>query len=115
MPDERIEGQVNDISEHVQTSNVHASSDKDLENRHLDVSQQEIDQLPADVKALPEEAKNTFLAAFKSAQDDGMDEQSASQLAWTTVKHDYIQAEGGWQRKPDETNIHNKSVQSGGN
>jgi cation transport regulator len=72
--------------------------------------------LPSEVKEqLPEGAQNIFLAAFKSAQEDGMSEEAARNVAWNSVKNSYEQGEDGkWQHKPDVTNSH-AGVQSGGN
>lgn len=77
---------------------------------------QQSGNLPAGASELPEGAQHVFKAAFDSAQRDGLGEEAATQVAWTTVKHDYRQAEdGSWHFKPEETNIHNKAIPSGGN
>ncbi len=72
--------------------------------------------LPSEVKEqLPEGAQNIFMAAFKSAQEDGMSEEAARNVAWNSVKNSYEQGEDGkWHHKPDVTNSH-AGVQSGGN
>ena len=74
-------------------------------------------ELPADLQdKLPADAVNIFKAAMKSAQDDGLSEQAAMDVAWNTIKHDFRQDEhGNWHRKPDDTNQTYKGVQSGGN
>lgn len=76
-----------------------------------------IDELPSEVREkLPEHAQQIFLAAFNSAQSDGMDEEAAKGVGWNSLKQEYEQGEDGtWHRKSEDTNIHNKSVQSGGN
>lgn len=76
-----------------------------------------IDELPSEVREkLPEHAQQIFLAAFNGAQSDGMDEEAAKRVGWNSLKQEYEQGEDGtWQRKPEDTNYHNKSVQSGGN
>lgn len=73
--------------------------------------------LPSEAKQqLPEHAQQIFSAAFKAAQDDGMNEEAAKSVAWNSVKQEYEQGAGGnWQRKQEDTNIHNKATQSGGN
>jgi cation transport regulator len=78
---------------------------------------QTIDELPGDIKdKLQDGAAPIFMAAFNSAQKDGMSEDGAMQVAWNTIKNDYQQgADGSWHRKPDDTNQRFKSVQSGGN
>ncbi len=81
-------------------------------------------QMDIDTGALPAELQEQlldgsapiFMAAMKSAQENGMDEESAKKVAWNTVKHDYFQGEDGkWRRKAQHENVHNKAVQSGGN
>lgn len=77
----------------------------------------QISDFPAEIKEqLPEGAQNIFLAAFNSAQEDGMDEQAATNLAWNSVKRGYEQgSDGSWQLIPQESNQQHKAVQSGGN
>jgi cation transport regulator len=72
--------------------------------------------LPAEAQELPEHAQNLFRAAFKSAHEDGMTEQGATEVAWNSVKKGYEKGpDGQWHIIPQETNVHNKSVVSGGN
>lgn len=76
----------------------------------------QINDLPSDVQQLPEGAQHIFIAAFNSAQEDGMDEQDSQNIAWTSVKREYEQGQdGSWQHKPEENNIHDKAIPSGGN
>jgi len=78
--------------------------------------EQQFDTLPSEAQELPQGAQNIFKAAFKSASDDGMSEDAATDVAWNSVKAEYVQGEGGkWHHKGDDTNQTNKSVQSGGN
>jgi cation transport regulator len=86
-----------------------------LSNRSGFMADIQVD-LPSEVKEqLPEGAQNIFLAAFKSAQEDGMSEEAARNVAWNSVKNSYEQGEDGkWQHKPDATNSRS-GVQSGGN
>lgn len=80
------------------------------------MSEMQLDNLPSEVKELPQDAQNIFMAAFKSCQEDGMSQEGALSVAWNTVKHEYEQGEdGNWQRKPEPTHVQHKSVQSGGN
>ncbi|AFY46524.1 putative cation transport regulator [Nostoc sp. PCC 7524] len=76
-----------------------------------------VDDLPQDIREqLPEHAQQMFMAAFNSAQRDGMSETGASDVAWNSVRNEYEQ--GGdrqWHRKPDDPAIHNKAIMSGGN
>ncbi|MBD1877714.1 MULTISPECIES: ChaB family protein [unclassified Coleofasciculus] len=83
---------------------------------------QQVNNLPSEVQALPEAAQQIFQAAFKSAQEDGMDEESARKVAWNTIKSEYRQGENGeWERTPEMINEDNSNpvtraaVQSGGN
>ena len=75
------------------------------------------DSIPSEVREqLPEGAQNIFLAAFKSAQEDGLSEEAARNVAWNSVKNGYEQGEDGkWHRTPDATNVTNKAVTSGNN
>ncbi|MDZ8027686.1 MAG: ChaB family protein [Nostoc sp. DedQUE11] len=74
-------------------------------------------ELPEDIKQqLPEHAQQIFAAALNAAQSDGLSEQGAREVAWNSVKNEYEPGKDGkWQRKPEDTAIHNKSVTSGGN
>ncbi|WP_066380951.1 MULTISPECIES: ChaB family protein [unclassified Anabaena] len=76
-----------------------------------------IDELPQDIKEqLPEHAQQMFMAAFNSAQRDGMSEQGACDVAWSSVRNEYEQgSDRQWHRKPEDTAIHHKAVTSGGN
>lgn len=77
---------------------------------------EQMNQMPAEVQDLPEGARNIFMAAFKSAQEDGMSQEGALDVAWNSVKRGYEKgADGKWQLIPQHSNQTNKSVQSGGN
>lgn len=64
-----------------------------------------VDSMPQDVReALPEEARNLFIAAYNSALDNSGNEESAMRIAWQTIEHNehYERGQDGkWQRKPD--------------
>ncbi|HEY9598554.1 MAG TPA: ChaB family protein [Cyanophyceae cyanobacterium] len=77
----------------------------------------QLSDLPAEVtEKLPEGAQNIFLAAFNSAQEDGLSEQGAMDVAWNSVKQGYRQGEDGqWYKVPQDSNTHHKAVTSGGN
>ncbi|MFN6559136.1 MAG: ChaB family protein [Nostoc sp. ChiSLP01] len=79
--------------------------------------EQGINQLPEDIKQqLPEHAQQIFAAALSSAQKDGLSEEGAREVAWNSVRNEYEPgSDGKWQRKGEDTAIHNKSVTSGGN
>lgn len=73
-------------------------------------------ELSPEIEQLPEHAQQIFLAAFNSAKEDGMSEQAALSVGWNSLKDSYEETNTGeWKLKPEDTNIHNKSVQSGGN
>ena len=77
---------------------------------------QQLENLPQEAQSLPKDAQQIFAAAMNSAQSDGLSAEAAKQVAWNTINHDYVQTQdGGWQRRPQQENIHNKSIQSGGN
>ena len=77
---------------------------------------EQINEMPAEVNEMPEGAQNIFKAAFKSAQDDGMSQHGALEVALNSVNQTYQQgADGKWQLRPQVSNQTHKSVQSGGN
>jgi cation transport regulator len=74
-------------------------------------------ELPEEVKAqLPQHAQQIFVAAFNAGQSNGMNEESARELAWNSVKNEYQPGnDGKWHRKPEDPATHHKAVVSGGN
>lgn len=78
---------------------------------------QSFKDLPTEItEGVPEDAQHVFVAAFNSAESDGMDQEAATHVAWNTIKQSYQQDQSGqWQHKPEDSGIHNKSVTSGGN
>lgn len=76
-----------------------------------------IEELPQDIQdKLPQHAKQIFVTAFNAAQSDGMSEEGATNVAWNSVRNEYEQGKDGvWQRKSEDTAVHNKAVTSGGN
>ena len=81
------------------------------------MADQTINELPGEIREqLPEHAQQIFLAAYSAAQSNGSNEEGAREIAWNSVKNEYEPgSDGKWQRKPEDTAIHNKSVVSGGN
>lgn len=77
----------------------------------------QLEELPADVRdSLEDGSQQIFLTALNSAMDNGMDEQSAMNVAWNSIATNYEKgSDGKWHRKGDEPGIHNKAVTSGGN
>ncbi|KAB8315733.1 cation transport regulator ChaB [Tolypothrix campylonemoides VB511288] len=75
-----------------------------------------IDELGQDVKEqLPQEAQQIFVAAFNAAQSDGLSEEGARQVAWSSVKNQYKQGDDGkWHIKADSTANPNKAITMGG-
>lgn len=76
-----------------------------------------VDELPAEIKdQLPNHAQQMFMAAFNSAQSDGMDEESAKRVAWNSVKEKYKQgADGQWQFNDRGGGTDDKPTVAGGN
>ncbi|MEH2414428.1 ChaB family protein [Nostoc sp.] len=76
-----------------------------------------INELPNEItEQLPEHAQQIFVAALNAAQSNGLSEEGALDVAWNSVKNEYESgSDGKWQRKPEDTAIHHKSVVSGGN
>lgn len=72
-------------------------------------------EIASSMDKFQEGSQQIFIAAFKSAKENGMDEQAALNVAWNTVKHDYVEQDGVWRRRPQQENVHNKAVQAGGN
>ncbi len=53
---------------------------------------------------MPAVPQQVFLAAYKSASSDGISEDGAVKVAWTSVKRGYGDgADGQWQVKPEAT------------
>lgn len=78
---------------------------------------QTLEDLPSDLKEqLLDGSQQIFMAAFNSTEANGMDQSAATHLAWNTIQYDYVpSSDGKWHRKPEETGVHGKSTQSGGN
>ena len=81
------------------------------------MADQTINELPVEIREqLPEHAQQIFVAALNAAQSNGSNEEGAREIAWNSVKNEYEPgSDGKWQRKPEDTAIHNKAVVSGGN
>lgn len=63
---------------------------------------QSVENLPQNVKKLPEGAQQIFMTAFNSAESDGLSQEGAMQVAWSSVTAEYEQSSGDeWQHKPD--------------
>lgn len=77
----------------------------------------QINELPQEIREkLPEHAQQIFVAAFNAAQDNGMSEDAANDVAWNSVSNEYERGnDGQWHRKPEDTAVHHKAVTSGGN
>jgi cation transport regulator len=88
-----------------------------LNNRSVIMANQKLEDLPSDIRdQLADGSQQIFLAAFNSAQSDGLSEEAARKVAWDTVKYDYEQGDDGkWHRKPQPTNATRKAVPTGGN
>lgn len=77
-------------------------------------------ELPQDAQQLPPGAQNAFRAAFESAISDGISEQGAQDVAWNSVRQQYVQDNDGQWKPHDEVKdarspYTQAAVQSGGN
>lgn len=76
----------------------------------------QVQDLPSDLQGtLTEGAQQVFLAALNSAIDNGMDEESAMRVAWTTIEHGFVKGEDGKWHRHDEPANHDKPITTGGN
>lgn len=56
----------------------------------------QIEDLPAEVKEqLPQHGQQIFMAAYNATSENGMDEKSATKVAWDSVRNSYQQNENG--------------------
>jgi cation transport regulator len=71
------------------------------------MSYENIEQLPSEItENMPQGAQQIFLAAYKAASSDGINEEGAIQVAWSSVKNSYEQREDGkWYHKEDPGNF----------
>lgn len=81
------------------------------------MAQKQLEDLPNEVKEqLTDGSQQYFLAAYNSASENGMDEQSAMDVAWNSLGVNFEKGQDGkWHKKPEEPGIHYKPVTSGGN
>ena len=88
-----------------------------VSKRRLSMPYSKLDDLPSDIREkLPQGAQQIFMAAFNSAQSDGLSEDGATNVAWNSVKRGYEQgSDGQWQLIPQVSNATNKGVTTGGN
>ncbi|MEG3437549.1 ChaB family protein [Pannus brasiliensis CCIBt3594] len=63
-----------------------------------------IEDLPADLKdSMPEGARRIFVAAYRSAMSDGLNEEDARQVGFNSLRNMYVRnANGQWEPKPEE-------------
>ena len=80
------------------------------------MSDQQLNDLPQEVKELPENAQHIFLAAFNTVKENS-GEESALKVAWDSVKEAYTKGnDGKWHRKQDPDQYGTSSaVQSANN
>ncbi len=64
---------------------------------------EKLEDLPNEIREnLPEGGQRIFMAAFKSASSDGLNEQEATEVGWNSVRNIYVQGpDGRWQQKPE--------------
>jgi len=59
----------------------------------------QLEDLPEGAKQLPPDAQQIFMSAFNTFEENNGDSNAALNVAWNTVRHDYVQGEDGqWQR-----------------
>ncbi len=77
----------------------------------------QIEELPPEIQErLPVHAQQLFVAGFNAGEENGMNEESAVEIAWNSVKNEYeVGYDGQWLRKPEDPATHYKAVVSGGN
>ena len=57
---------------------------------------QNLEDLPAEVtEKLPKHGQQIFMTAYNATSENGMDEKSATKVAWDSVKNSYQQDENG--------------------
>lgn len=57
---------------------------------------QQLEDLPNEVtEKLPQHGQQLFMTAYNAASEDGMDEKSATKVAWNSVKNSYAEDENG--------------------
>lgn len=59
---------------------------------------QQLENLPEEVKEkLPKHGQQIFMAAFNAVSENGMDEKSATKVAWDSVRNSYTEdQDGNW-------------------
>ena len=59
---------------------------------------QQLEDLPQEVtQKLPQHGQQLFMAAYNAASDNGMDEKSATKVAWDSVSNSYQEdKDGNW-------------------
>lgn len=71
---------------------------------------QQLEDLPNEAKELPQHGQQLFMTAYNAASDNGMNEDSATKVAWDSVKNSYAKdQDGNWvsieNSKTDNSNI----------
>ena len=57
---------------------------------------QQLEDLPQEVtEKLPKHGQQLFMAAYNAVADNGMNEESATQVAWNSVKNSYQEDQNG--------------------
>lgn len=76
-----------------------------------------VEELPGDLREkLMDGSQQIYMAAFNSAESDGMNGEAANKVAWNSVQQYYNKEEDGkWYRRPQVTNHHGSIFPLGGN
>lgn len=71
---------------------------------------QKLEDLPNDVKELPQHGQQLFMAAYNAVSENGMNEDNASQVAWNSVKNSYQKGQDGNWVSIENSNIDRANV-----
>jgi cation transport regulator len=73
-----------------------------------------VNDLPPEVKKLPENAQRIFMSAFNSAFKKYRTDEKAFKIAWSAVKQVFEKTENGWEKKKsfDHSMVFSKSFDS---
>ena len=58
---------------------------------------QQLEDLPNEASQLPKHGQQLFMTAYNAAFDNGMNEENATKVAWSSVKNSYKEdKDGNW-------------------
>ena len=72
---------------------------------------QELENLPSEVTGkLPKHGQQLYMAAFNAASENGMNEESATKVAWNSVKNSYKEDQNGNWVSIENSNIDRQNI-----